>query len=306
MDFTADPFKKPEPVPIDGGAQAPSPPTARSGLAVASLVFGALSPVLLCTCVGPLVTGPLAIVLGHVALARIGKSGGQTTGRGLAVGGLALGYVSVVAAALLLTALFYWKPIPQAAAVRAPEANPLATAERAITSDSRGTAFGNSPEAIALAARFSAYMEAVDKAAFTDSKAKLKLSGGHYVTWCELRPGRCAFVVHVPEYRRFSGEAKELLAKFAWIAAQRSVGSALEDDDQLAVGLKGVLLYGAVMTGDVSHKEGENQGLRFRSEDKTQLFPFFAETAASDRKAVGAKEPEKTPSRPEGRFQVPK
>jgi hypothetical protein len=238
-------------------------------------VFGAISPVLLCTCAGPLVTGPVAIVLGHMALARIGKSAGRTTGRGLALGGLALGYVSVVAAVLLLTALLYWTTVPQTAGARAPMVDPLATVERAIASDSKGTALGNSPEATALAARFAAYMEAVDKAAFSDSKAKLKRSGGHYVTWCELRPGRCAFVVHVPEYRRFSGEAKELLAKYAWIAAQRSVGSVLEDDDQLAVGLKGVLLYGTVMTGDVSHKEGENQGLRFRSEDKTQLYPFF-------------------------------
>jgi hypothetical protein len=286
MESFGEAYKTPEPLPVDGGAPAPRGQTERSTLAVVSLIVGAISPVMLCTCVGPFVTAPVAIVLGHMALFRIGRSAGRLSGRGLAIAGLVLGYVSFVAAVGLVAALFLMRPSGPAGIARTAVDDRLTKAELAIVSDSKGTALGNSPEAIVLAGRFAAYMEAADKEAFTDSKAKLKLSGGHYVTWCELRPGRCAFVVHVPEYRRFTGDAKELLAKLAWSAAQRTVSSTLDEGDQLAVGLKGVLMYGAVMTGDVSRQEGEYQGLRFRTEDKSQLEPFFRASPDPDRKAV--------------------
>lgn len=65
-----------------------------NGLAVASLVasllwmgwFGSVA----------------AIVLGHVALRQINESGGRQVGRGLAVAGLVIGYLSVLIAALAI------------------------------------------------------------------------------------------------------------------------------------------------------------------------------------------------------------
>ena len=43
-----------------------------------------------------------AIVLGHVALRQINESGGRQVGRGLAVAGLVIGYLSVLIAALAI------------------------------------------------------------------------------------------------------------------------------------------------------------------------------------------------------------
>jgi len=61
-----------------------------SGLAIASLVLG-ISGVL-CGCVA----GIPAIICGHIALAKIKEAAGALTGRGMAIAGLVLGYLSIV------------------------------------------------------------------------------------------------------------------------------------------------------------------------------------------------------------------
>lgn len=61
-----------------------------SGVALSSLVFGVLG----FFTVG--FTGIIAVILGHIALSQIRRSGGAWTGRWLAVGGLVTGYLGVV------------------------------------------------------------------------------------------------------------------------------------------------------------------------------------------------------------------
>jgi general secretion pathway protein G len=63
-----------------------NPPS--SGLATASLVCGILG-----FFTGGL-TGLIAVILGHIALLKIRRSGGTVEGRGLAIGGLVTGYLS--------------------------------------------------------------------------------------------------------------------------------------------------------------------------------------------------------------------
>jgi competence protein ComGC len=70
-----------------------------SGLAIASLVLGIVSIVLLC--VGPLFAIP-AIICGHIAYSRIKRSPGLLSGGGLALGGFITGYVSLGLCLLLL------------------------------------------------------------------------------------------------------------------------------------------------------------------------------------------------------------
>lgn len=61
-----------------------------SGLAVASLITGLLG------------ISPVAIILGHIALSQIKKSGGQLAGFGLALAGTILGYVGLAVLLLLI------------------------------------------------------------------------------------------------------------------------------------------------------------------------------------------------------------
>lgn len=79
-------------------------PTQTSSLAILSMVFGILSPVFLCACGLSLVTSLMAVICGHVALARIKRSAGMLTGQGMAISGLVLGYLFALLSVLVLVA----------------------------------------------------------------------------------------------------------------------------------------------------------------------------------------------------------
>ena len=86
------------PVPANYPPLASARPT--SGLAIASLVFGVLG---ITACMLP---GILAIVFGHMAMGPTHPEKGNMSGRGLAVAGLILGYLS--AAILILFVMFFF------------------------------------------------------------------------------------------------------------------------------------------------------------------------------------------------------
>jgi len=74
-------------------ANAPAAePEATSGMAIGSLVMGICGLV----CALPLVGSLLGVVLGHLSLGEIKRSEGRRGGRGLALGGLATGYLGLV------------------------------------------------------------------------------------------------------------------------------------------------------------------------------------------------------------------
>ena len=79
---------------------APAQPKT-SGLAIASIVLGIAG---LCT-VG--LTGIVGIILGIIALKKIGRSGGQVAGRGLAIGGLVASIITLLLGAIFVAASFF-------------------------------------------------------------------------------------------------------------------------------------------------------------------------------------------------------
>ncbi len=81
--------------------QTPMPKRKTPGIAIASLICGILSWV----CVGLLAAIP-AVITGHLALGRIKRSAGALAGRGLAIAGLILGYISIVVMTVLLILFF--------------------------------------------------------------------------------------------------------------------------------------------------------------------------------------------------------
>lgn len=76
--------------------------TQTSGSAITSMILGILS---VAACLLPL--GLVAVIFGHVSLGRIAKSGGQLTGRGMAITGLVLGYLSTLLLAGYAALLIY-------------------------------------------------------------------------------------------------------------------------------------------------------------------------------------------------------
>jgi hypothetical protein len=70
-------------------------------MATASLVCGIASIFLWVLFLPPI----LAIVFGHVGLAQIDRSSGAEQGRGMAIAGLILGYLTLLAGAVFLIAV---------------------------------------------------------------------------------------------------------------------------------------------------------------------------------------------------------
>jgi hypothetical protein len=95
--LVADVSPPPPPAPVAPPPYAPYPVpvyATTNGLAVASLVAGFLW-------IGWL--GSIAaVIMGHMALGQINRSGGREQGTGLAVAGLVLGYMGVVTLTLVL------------------------------------------------------------------------------------------------------------------------------------------------------------------------------------------------------------
>lgn len=252
-----------------------------SSLARLSLLLGILVP--FTVCVQPLWMGCAlgSIICAIIAFRKIDSEPQKLRGKGLAIAGLILSFC-FGGLFLFFTILLSYAPPP----VNDPNANPrqsatqvppngsqrkLDEAERKISSNSQGNVHGNTPEAKVLAAKFSARIKELRDESFTKSKSAISASDGEFITYCELQPNRCVFVVHVPSYRKFAANAKATLAQIAWHVAQETTIDTLAPGDSLGIGLKGIALYGSVMVGNV----GDNAPIK--QDTKTDLLlPFFA------------------------------
>ena len=89
-------------------------------------------------------------------------------------------------------------------------------------------------------------------------------------TWCEAGPGRCLFIVEVPDLRHFTDDAKTAISDAAWLAAQVSADKLdLPADAELAVAVRGSLLYDRLITGrriaDFNPDSPDSESSRWRS-----------------------------------------
>lgn len=230
-----------------------------------------------------MITSLVAIITGHVALSKIKYSQGRLHGRGFAITGLLFGYLMLL---LTIVAIGY--------IIRLNPSNPsglnyaenqsgfpspkerLDRAEMLVASDSRGQiAFGNSETAEAIAADLADSMKVVSEQAFTRSrKPVFELSGGNFLTYCELHEGSCVLIVHVPSYRKYEDDAKESLSQLAWALAQNQTSDYLDEGGRLAVALRGTLLYGDIMLGARSTVDSSKSKYRLgKSDDLLAFFP---------------------------------
>lgn len=263
------PIGTPTPGPAQRGVQ-------RSGMAIAALCLGIGSLV----CFGPLLGIP-ALILGIIALSAIGKSDGQLTGKGFAISGICLG---VVGSAIFILAMVMPALIGDLGdgSSGSDVDSAFEIAEKNIRSKkSDQTGFGNTPEAAVLADQFSSKMKILRASLFT-GEAKGGLSGGEFLTHCEMNEDRCAFIVHVPGLRKFNEEAKKSLCDIAWTIAWGELAeSDLPDGSQLAVGVKGFALYEDIMIGEYLREDDSAEPSSGSSTDR--LKPFFPEPLTEER-----------------------
>ena len=236
------------------------------------MILGLASLPLVFLCLG-IITGILAIVFGFIGLSAVSKGQGRIKGKGMAWTGITSAILAFV-----IYGFFVAKVAKENANMPEGERNAraaLSNAQTKVLTDNQGKAHGNNAEAKLLAEEFSSTMKTMHSAFFEreGDAPKVSISGGEFVTFCQLSDEGCAFIVHVPEYRRHTDEAKESLAELAWIVAgsvAESHPEALPSQSTVAVGLRGAILYGAILIGEAG---GETPASS--STDDAKLLPFF-------------------------------
>ena len=97
-----------------------------SGKAIGSLVCGIIN-------IFPMFV--VAVILGHMSISEINKSGGRLKGRGLAIAGLVLGYLGVVAIPFILIIAAIAIPNLLRAKISANEASAIGSVRKLITAE---------------------------------------------------------------------------------------------------------------------------------------------------------------------------
>jgi hypothetical protein len=272
-----------------------------SGLALGSMWIAFFALLTICVFFISLPLSIAAVVMGHLGLNAIRKNQPVLEGGWQAITALIVGYMSMFLSTMVGLLLIFgpqWFPRPESernamgafaegASVSRDEQGvfsakrALSAAETLIaTKGNLPPGRGNTETAIKLANAFAERMKKMSDESFTKgSKNSLLLSGGEYLTYCELHPDRCLFLVHVPAYREFTDEAKKVLAELAWFNAQVTVAEKLKPDSKLALGLRGNLIYGDILIGKTSAEE--QQLMNRVAGKKEDLLAFFVPPEAT-------------------------
>ncbi|MEI6537042.1 MAG: hypothetical protein WCN98_17000, partial [Verrucomicrobiaceae bacterium] len=100
-------------------------------------------------------------------------------------------------------------------------------------------------------------------------------------------------MVHVPELRKFTSEAKTTIAQLAWIVASAVSAEMNPQPARIAVGIRGAILYDRAWTGiplkDIENPEATVQYRSRDSEDaKNTMANFIDDLEKMSRTAVTA------------------
>ncbi len=153
------------------------------------------------------------------------------------------------------------------------------TVNSAIVGYKGDDALGNDALAQKIGTVFSHDLAEIRSAAFTGGDAHaMSLSEGHFITYCHETPEAVVIICHVPQLRKFAGDAKAALMQYAWRIAQGAVTSVAPGrSGKLYVGLRGIALYYEIwsgpLTGPAQKKQEPKVGL-------TEIYAVFAPQAA--------------------------
>lgn len=176
-------------------------------------------------------------------------------------------------------------------------------ADNLILTDHGTNGFGNNPTAAEMAGHFSRALKVLREGFFTKSGKSSTLTQveGQFITYCQLNPDSCVFLVHVPELRKFDEDAKSNLAEIAWMSAQTILRDSTNPPPKtVVVGVKGLMLYDTVMIGDfVDHDTPGHDGIKTRSSGfngEQLLYTYFAPPTNS--LTADTTNPTSTPEKP--------
>lgn len=166
---------------------------------------------------------------------------------------------------------------PRTPSVKQPGEAQFREANRQIIRLKDKAAMGNCPLAEQLAADFgTSVTELRNQAIEKGHDDRLSLSHGQMLVFCQLTETHCAFLVHVPELRKFTGKAQQVMTAICWTSAQEVLRAKQIKREHLAVGMKGVMLYESILVGrSVDDPSAEESGMGERTDSMNSLYPFF-------------------------------
>jgi hypothetical protein len=157
-------------------------------------------------------------------------------------------------------------------------------ANRLLISSHGQSGFGNNAEAVALAEAFSKKLKSLREEYFTKGKGDkdlfIALTKSDFPAYCLLSSNACVFLVHVPELRRFTSEAKQSLGRLTWETAQETVKMGVHAPPaRLVVGVKGELSYDPILIGKfVAAPREMGEGIETQDSgvlSMRRFYPFF-------------------------------
>ena len=173
-----------------------------------------------------------------------------------------------------------------------PGASAYDEANRSIVSDREGTYHGNTEIARELARTFSEKVKELEGELFTGGKENraVSLTGEEFLTYCQLNEDSVAFLVHVPQFKRYKGEVRDSLLELTWAVAQNLMeGHPQGESLEIAIGLRGTMMYGGSAIGT---QGGNPKYENSFSIEKDVFFKYFEEPEAEAEAAEGDAEVE--------------
>lgn len=179
--------------------------------------------------------------------------------------GLAPGFWAMTLTALCALSLVFALSIPVDPS-QMPSGKPTAKgmaafqeASERIAGVSQGQAHGNTPEARELAEAFSNALLKVRKLGIEPGSrsSPFSLTKGHFLTYCLLTEQHCIFLVHVPDLRNFSENARALIADSGWAVALKLMQATHHYPGTVVVGMRGALQYDRVIIGKSETADGK-------------------------------------------------
>lgn len=274
------------PPPLPGAGGPPAPMFARhmqatgttvsyqgNGMAKASMILGIIGLVtsfLICPSVFLSILG---LVFGIIGLNRVKQGGGLVGGKGQAKAGIICSSLGLIALVVIFAS------VANDRKNGIDSRSPRERVTQSLSGTSADAAHGNTPEAKLIARKYADVMDELHAAAI-DSGSHSSRKPRHIVH-CELHDGTCALLAVVPDYRKFTDEAKAGFEEIAWKAANRTLKNepAIKTDAELCVGLKGLVMFGSVMTGRVGQDTPDHTS---KKEEEMDRFFLTADKPAGN------------------------
>jgi hypothetical protein len=183
-------------------------------------------------------------------------------------------------------------------------------ADSRLSDNNTTFAFGNGPAGEQLAEKFNLRMKLMLKIGFTKRGPTGTTVDDNIVTHVNLTDDKVVFLVNVPGLRNFKEDAQDILIGIAWTIAGGMV-ERLEPkrDLTLAVGLRGIALYGASAFGPATAEKPDTK-THTGIVSSDEFYPFFTgaypqdvkmrEDSSTTATAAPAAEPAPEPPAPAG------